>query len=78
MVEGWQPSLADRTRTRVFIAHGRQDPIMQVEFARQARELIEAGGLPVEYHESDAGHHIDPAHVPAAVEWLGETLQLPA
>jgi phospholipase/carboxylesterase len=78
VVEGWQPSLADRTRTRVFIAHGRQDPIMQVEFARQARELIEAGGLPVEYHESDAGHHIDPAHVPAAVEWLGETLQLPA
>jgi phospholipase/carboxylesterase len=78
VVEGWQPSLADRTRTRVFIAHGRQDPIMQVEFARQARELIEAGGLPVEYHESDAGHHIDPAQVPAAVEWVGETLRLPA
>jgi phospholipase/carboxylesterase len=78
VVEGWQPSLADRTRTRVFIAHGRQDPIMQVEFARQARELIEAGGLPVEYHESDAGHHIDPQHVPAAVEWVGQTLQLPA
>jgi len=78
VVEGWQPSLADRTRTRVFIAHGRQDPIMQVEFARQARELIEAGGLPVEYHESDAGHHIDPAHVPSATGWLGSTLQLPA
>jgi phospholipase/carboxylesterase len=28
----------------------------------------------VEYHESDAGHHIDPAHVPAAVEWLRATL----
>ena len=78
VVEAWQPSLADRTRTRVFIAHGRQDPIMQVEFARQARELIEAGGLPIEYHESDAGHHIDPAHVPAATEWLGSTLHLPA
>src|SRR3954469_14528359 len=78
VVEGWEPSLDDRTATRVFIAHGRQDPIMQVEFARQARELIETGGLPVEYHESDAGHHIDPAHVPAAVEWVGQTLQLPA
>ena len=32
--------------------------------------MLEAGGLPVEYHESDAAHHIDPAHVPAAVEWL--------
>ena len=77
VVEGWQPSLADRTDLRVFIAHGRQDPIMQVEFARQARELIEAGGLPVEYHESDAGHHIDPAHVSAAVSWVGQALQLP-
>ena len=78
VVEGWQPSLADRTGTRVFIAHGRRDPIMQVEFARQARELIEAGGLRVDYHESDAGHHIDPQHVPAAVEWVGQTLGLPA
>jgi phospholipase/carboxylesterase len=28
----------------------------------------------VEYHESDAGHHIDPAHVPAIVDWLRGTL----
>jgi phospholipase/carboxylesterase len=73
-VEGWQPSLADRTDTRVFIAHGRNDPIMDVSFARDARALLEAGGLPVEYHESDAGHHIDPAHVQPAVEWLRTTL----
>jgi phospholipase/carboxylesterase len=73
-VDGWQPSLADRQSLRVLIAHGRSDPIMDVNFARQARELLEAGGLPVEYHESDAAHHIDPAHVPAAVEWLGATL----
>ena len=73
-VDGWQPSFADRQDTRVFIAHGRQDPIMDVSFARSARELIEAGGLSVEYHESDAGHHIDPAHVRPAVDWLRTTL----
>jgi phospholipase/carboxylesterase len=73
-VDGWQPSLADRTGTRVFVAHGRQDPVMAVDFARQARQLLEAGGLPVDYHESDAAHHIDPAHVPAATDWLGQTL----
>jgi phospholipase/carboxylesterase len=72
-VDGWQPELP--RDTRAFIAHGRQDPIMNVEFARQARELLEGGGVPVEYHESDAGHHIDPAHVPAAVDWLRTTLQ---
>jgi phospholipase/carboxylesterase len=73
-VDGWQPSLADRQDTRAFIAHGRQDPIMNVAFARQARDVLEAGGLPVEYHESDAGHHIDPAHVQPAVDWLRQTL----
>jgi phospholipase/carboxylesterase len=73
-VDGWEPELAGRESTRVFIAHGRADPIMDVTFARQARELILAGGLPVEYHESDAGHHIDPAHVPAAIAWLRDTL----
>jgi phospholipase/carboxylesterase len=73
-VEDWQPSLADRQATRAFIAHGRTDPVMDVAFARQARELLEAGGLDVTYHESDAAHHIDPAHVPAAVSWLDRTL----
>src|SRR5919107_838909 len=69
-VDDWQPSLADRPDTRAFIAHGRNDPIMDVAFARQARELLEAGGLDITYHESDGAHHIDPAHIPAAVEWL--------
>jgi phospholipase/carboxylesterase len=74
-VDGWQPSLADRTATRAFIAHGRNDPIMDVAFARRAKELLDAGGLPVEYHESDAAHHIDPAHVAPAVDWLRATLR---
>jgi phospholipase/carboxylesterase len=73
-VEGWEPSLADRTGTRAFVAHGRRDPIMEVEFARRARLLLEAGGLEVEYRESDVGHQIDPAHLADASTWLGETL----
>ena len=71
VVDGWAPELAGREHVRVFIAHGRNDPVMEVGFARRARDLLTAGGLPVEYHESDAAHHIDPAHVPAAVAWLG-------
>jgi phospholipase/carboxylesterase len=74
VVEGWQPDLAGRRDTRAFIAHGRRDPVMEVGFARHAKELLETGGLEVDYHESDAGHHIDPAHVPAAVDWLAATL----
>jgi phospholipase/carboxylesterase len=74
VVDGWEPHLADRQSLRAFIAHGRNDPIMAVDFARRARQLLEDGGLDVEYHESDAGHHIDPAHIPAAVDWLAAVL----
>lgn len=73
-VEGWQPSLADRQGTRAFIAHGRRDPIMDIEFARRARDLLEQGGLEVEYRETELGHQIDPAHIADATTWLGETL----
>ena len=74
VVDGWEPSLADRSGLRAFVAHGRRDPIMDVEFARRARELLEAGGIELEYHESDAAHHIDPAHVGPAASWLAATL----
>jgi phospholipase/carboxylesterase len=73
-VEGWEPHLADRQDTRAFIAHGRGDPIMAVDFGRRARELLEAGGLEVSYHESGVEHSIDPAHIPAAVEWLSAAI----
>ena len=69
-VDGWEPDLASREDLPVFIAHGRRDPIMQIDFARRARALLESGGLPVEYHESDAGHEIDPSHLRAARDWL--------
>lgn len=73
-VTGWQPSLEERVEMPVFIAHGRQDPIISVDFARQARSLLEGAGLTVTYNESDAAHHIDPAHVPAAVAWLNAAI----
>jgi phospholipase/carboxylesterase len=69
-VPGWEPSLADRTGTKVFIAHGRRDPVIGVEFGRTARDTLTAGGLAVEYHESDAAHQIDPGGLRAAVSYL--------
>jgi phospholipase/carboxylesterase len=73
-VEGWEPSLDDRDGLPVFIAHGRRDPVIEIAFARQAKELLETGGLAVEYHESDAAHHIDPADVPRAAAWLSKVV----
>jgi phospholipase/carboxylesterase len=73
-VEGWEPSFADRTDTRAFVSHGRRDPIIGIEFAERARELLEAGGLDVTYRESDLGHQIDPAHLREASGWIDEVL----
>jgi phospholipase/carboxylesterase len=74
VVEDWEPQLADRKGIRVFIAHGRSDPVIGVDFARRARELLEGGGLDVEYEETDGAHHIDPTVMPRAVSWLAATL----
>lgn len=71
-VEDWTPDL--RRPTRAFVAHGREDPIMEVGFARRAREALGVADVEVEYCETDAGHQIDPACLPAAVSWLAGTL----
>jgi phospholipase/carboxylesterase len=73
-VEGWQPDLVSRPQLPVLIAHGRRDPIIDVAFARQARERLEAAGLPVTYLESDVAHQIDPSHIPTATRWLADTI----
>ena len=75
-VEGWEPDFAGRPDTRVLIAHGRNDPVIPVEFARSARDLVVAGGLELEYLESDSAHHVDPAQIAAISGWLAETLHL--
>ena len=72
VVEGWSPSLEDRQGLPVFIAHGRRDPVIGIEFAHRAHQLLSAGGLNVDYHEHDLGHQIDQATVDAARGWLGD------
>jgi phospholipase/carboxylesterase len=75
-VPGWEPSLADRTGTRAFVAHGDRDPVIGVELGRAARDLLERGGIEVTYRETPASHTIDPAVLPDATAWLAERLSL--
>jgi phospholipase/carboxylesterase len=76
-VAGWRPSLDDRAGTRAFLAHGTEDPVIEVGFGRAARDLLVAGGIEVDYRESEVVHTIDPATVPAAAEWLAATVPSP-
>jgi len=59
VVEGWQPDL-DRRGTHVFIAHGRSDPIMAVDFGRRAHDLLEQSGFPGVYHGRTRGTRSSP------------------
>ncbi len=69
-VAGWQPSLDDRGGVPVFITHGARDPVISVNFARDARERLTGAGLDVEYHEHGGGHHLDPQSLPLMQAWV--------
>ncbi len=74
VVEGWRPQLSDRTGTAVLIAHGRADPVIEVGFGRRARDLLEDGGLEVDYREFGIGHRIGPGALTAASDWVAGIL----
>jgi phospholipase/carboxylesterase len=57
-VPTWEPALEDRSGLPVLIHHGRADPVIDVEFGRRAAELLTAGGLAVDYVETDAAHSL--------------------
>ena len=63
-VDGWELDTASPFPP-VAIAHGTYDPVISVEFARQARAILEAAGAEVVYRESPIEHWIDPATVAA-------------
>jgi phospholipase/carboxylesterase len=69
-VEGWQPQLDTRAGLPVFITHGSRDPVISVDFARDASARLEAASLDVEYHEHGGGHGIDPRTVALMRAWV--------
>jgi phospholipase/carboxylesterase len=76
-VEGWRAAPESRPGLPVFIAHGRRDAIIPVDFGREAARQLRDGGLEVDYHESEGGHHIDPRQLGEASSWLWRTLEQP-
>ena len=73
-VEGFTPDFEGRPDLPVAIAHGSEDPVISVDFAREAKEAIEAAGLPLLYRESPMGHAIDPEVVGLMRGWIKKLL----
>jgi phospholipase/carboxylesterase len=62
-VDGWEPDL-EPPFPPIAIVHGEYDPVIPVEFARQARATLEAAGAEPLYREVPVDHTIDPSVLP--------------
>jgi phospholipase/carboxylesterase len=77
-VEGFELDLESRAGLQASIAHGTYDPIIGVEFGRDARARLEAAGLAVRYREDPIAHAISSAALAQARGVLDDTLGLGA
>lgn len=60
----------------VLIVHGRQDSVVPLKAAVQARDNLKALGVSVEYHEFDMAHEIRPEVLPVIRNFvLGVTME---
>ncbi len=73
-VDGFEVDLADRSRLAVAIGHGAADPVIGVQWGRQARERLEAAGADVTYEEHRGAHQIDPRFLRRLPAWAREAL----
>jgi phospholipase/carboxylesterase len=69
-VEDFEPDLEAAAGLPVAIGHGSHDPIIPVEFGRDARRRLEAAGADVTYRESPMPHSVDPAFLDDLRPWI--------
>lgn len=73
-VEGLELDLSGLDGYPVAIAHGSLDPIIPVDFGREAREAMESAGAAVLYREAPLPHTIDPEIIPALRELVSAAI----
>jgi phospholipase/carboxylesterase len=73
-VDGLELDLEGRTGLPVSISHGTYDPVIGVEFGRDARDRLDAAGLDVAYREDPVAHQIAPGAVAQARAVLAKAL----
>jgi phospholipase/carboxylesterase len=60
---------------QAFVSHGVQDETLGIHFAHHAREVLTKLGVPLAYHEYNAGHALDGSMVADFQRWLGAQLE---
>jgi phospholipase/carboxylesterase len=58
----------------IAIGHGTLDPVIEVEWGRRARAVLEDAGAEVVYRETPMFHEIDPEFVREVADWLTQVV----
>jgi phospholipase/carboxylesterase len=74
-VEGLELDLESRAGLPVSLSHGSHDPVIGVEWGREARVRLEAAGAAVTYREDPVGHQISPGALAQAADVLREAFR---
>jgi phospholipase/carboxylesterase len=69
-VEGFELDMDKAAGLPVAIGHGTHDPVISVDFGRDARDRLKRAGADVLYRESPMPHTIDPSFLRELPAWL--------
>ena len=72
---GLKVDTAGLQRKPFILTHGAFDPVIPVEWARQARDYLAQAGADVEYHEFPMEHHVSEESLAAIADWMKKRLQ---
>ena len=60
--------------TPIFMAHGRADPVIPIEYANKSRDFLAGLGYKIEWHEYNMPHAVCPEEVGHIGAWLRHVL----
>jgi phospholipase/carboxylesterase len=69
-VDGFELDMDKTAGLPVAIGHGTHDPVISVDFSRDARDRLKRAGADVLYRESPMPHTIDPTFLRELPAWL--------
>ena len=73
-VDGFSIDLSNRAGLPVAISHGARDPVIGVEWGRDARDRLEAAGARVTYEEHPGAHQVDPRFLGKLPAWVADAV----
>ncbi len=61
-------------QTAIFMAHGRQDPVVRFVLGENSRDMLQRLGYPVQWHEYDMEHSVCMEEIRDIAHWLSDCL----